>query len=109
MWINLRPDQLAMLKSLLPKVRSRQHKSAIRALLSEISVATAKQENPTLRKYADAAQAEYHEEGELEFDDGAVVSHGEDAGAYVMCWRWVDDETAGVEEEAGCQAVETEG
>lgn len=100
MWINLRKDQLTMLKSLLPKVRNPgKHRSAIRALLSEISVATAEQKNPTLRKYADAARAEYYEEGELEFDDGAVVSHGDDAGAYVMCWRWVDDDTAGVEDD----------
>jgi hypothetical protein len=28
-------------------------------------------------------------DGELEIDDNAVVSHGEDNGAYVQAWVWV--------------------
>ncbi len=35
------------------------------------------------------AKAQYHREGELEFDDDAMVSEGDDNGAYVRCWRWV--------------------
>ena len=31
----------------------------------------------------------YHDEGEIEVDDGAPVSIGEDAGAYVQAWVWV--------------------
>jgi hypothetical protein len=37
----------------------------------------------------------YHEEGEIEVDDGASVSIGEDAGAYVQAWVWVDSEEDG--------------
>jgi len=33
-----------------------------------------------------------HRDGELEFDDGAVVSRGADNGAYVQCWAWVEDD-----------------
>lgn len=29
-------------------------------------------------------------EGELEFDDDAVVSEGDDNGAYLQAWVWVD-------------------
>lgn len=36
-------------------------------------------------------------EGDLECDSDAVVSKGDDPGAYVMCWKWVDDEDAGIE------------
>ncbi len=34
----------------------------------------------------------YHDEGEIEVDDGATVSIGEDAGAYVQAWVWVSSE-----------------
>jgi hypothetical protein len=32
----------------------------------------------------------YQEAGEIEVDDGAPVSIGEGAGAYVQAWVWVD-------------------
>lgn len=41
--------------------------------------------------YLQAARDLYASEGELEFDDNAVVSVSEDGGAYVMGWRWVED------------------
>ena len=34
----------------------------------------------------------YHDEGEIEVDDGAPVPIGEDAGAYVQAWVWVYSE-----------------
>jgi hypothetical protein len=34
----------------------------------------------------------YHRDGELEIDDVAIVSEGDDNGAYVMSWRWVSFE-----------------
>lgn len=38
-----------------------------------------------------AAAKEHHtSEGDLEFDDNAVVSLSDDNGAYVMGWKWVD-------------------
>jgi len=50
--------------------------------------------------YRTSAKADYEDEGELEFDDEAVVSIADcfsDAiGAYVACWRWVRNEDAGV-------------
>lgn len=35
-------------------------------------------------------------EGTLEVDDIAVVSEGDDPGAYVSAWLWVSDEDAGI-------------
>jgi len=40
--------------------------------------------------FVKAAKAEYHSEGEIEIDEGAVVSRGTDSGAYVAAWVWVD-------------------
>ena len=34
----------------------------------------------------------YQEEGEIEVDDGALVSIGKGAGAYVQAWVWVDSD-----------------
>lgn len=47
-------------------------------------------------KYRKAADKLHHREGELEFDDNAPVSIGFDDGAYVMGWKWITDEEAGI-------------
>jgi len=43
-----------------------------------------------LQPYCEAAMEHYQEES-LEIDDDAVVSKGDDDGAYVMAWTWVRD------------------
>lgn len=48
-------------------------------------------------QYLAYAEAHYASEGDLEFDDTAVVSRGDDPGAYVQGWKWVSAEDAGVE------------
>jgi hypothetical protein len=58
------------------------------------------QEDPNDGKYRDAAKKLHHREGELEIDDDAIVSKGDDPGAYVQAWIWVPNSDAGVEEEA---------
>ena len=45
-------------------------------------------------RYLKAAREIYARDGELEFDDCAVVSESDDGGAYVMCWRWIDNADA---------------
>ena len=45
---------------------------------------------PRLQHYRAAARR-HHRDGELEIDPGAVVSKGDDPGAYVMAWLWIDD------------------
>lgn len=37
-------------------------------------------------------------DGEIEMDDDAEVSLGDDPGAYVMVWTWVSNEDAGLHE-----------
>lgn len=43
--------------------------------------------------YRDAVELR---EGDLEMDQDAEVSLGDDPGAYVMVWKWVSDEDAGI-------------
>lgn len=45
----------------------------------------------TVAWYRKQAKERFHKEGELEVDDRAVVSKGEDDGAYVQAWVWVSD------------------
>ncbi len=47
--------------------------------------------NPEFAKYREAASRQARD-GELEIDAGAVVSKGDDPGAYVMAWLWIDDD-----------------
>ena len=37
--------------------------------------------------------------GEIEVDEGAAVSMGNDGGAYVQAWLWVTNEMAGIGDE----------
>ncbi len=57
-------------------------------------------------RYREAARAVYQVDGELEFDPTAVVSKGEDAGAYVMGWQWVADEEIGIESDRELETVD---
>lgn len=56
---------------------------------------------PELTVYADAApEMSCVDDGVCEIDSQgpvAIVSKGEDAGAYVLAWVWVGDEDAGIE------------
>jgi hypothetical protein len=45
----------------------------------------------TDRDYVREAKEQFEREGEIEFDDSPVVSRGEDPGAYVQAWVWVDE------------------
>jgi len=42
--------------------------------------------------YRRTAQLFKGKDGELEVDDNAKISKGDDAGAYVQAWVWVSDE-----------------
>lgn len=48
-------------------------------------------EGPTDETYREAARDRYGCDGEIEIDPGAPVSRGDDPGAYVQAWVWVDD------------------
>jgi hypothetical protein len=58
----------------------------------------------------DLAKQQHHHDGECEIDHNAVISEGDDNGAYVQAWVWVefagsqlDKETIGCD----CGAFET--
>lgn len=42
-------------------------------------------------EFVEAAKVQYQRDGEIEVDDGAIVSRGSDKGAYVAAWVWVYD------------------
>lgn len=46
-------------------------------------------EPPTDEEYIETARQIHGEDGVCEIDEGAVVSRGDDPGAYVQAWVWV--------------------
>ena len=67
------------------------------AICKQIRDAFADLDDATLAKYR-AAAITSSRDGELEIDHGAVVSKGDDDGAYVMAWLWVTDKEAGIDD-----------
>lgn len=59
----------------------------------------------TNAQYRAAAERIHGSEGSVEIDDGAKVSRGDDAGAYVQAWVWVSDEDAKPSDEEGADHV----
>ena len=51
-------------------------------------------ERPSDAAFHGAAKAKHHKEGSVEIDDDALVSVGDDPGAYVQAWIWVEDSEA---------------
>ena len=47
-------------------------------------------DDPRRQQILELARATLAREGELEFDDGTIVSEGNDNGAYLQGWAWVD-------------------
>lgn len=45
---------------------------------------------PDDEEMRELAGQQYGREGECEIDDDAVISRGEDNGAYVQAWVWVE-------------------
>lgn len=46
----------------------------------------------TIDQYRNSAKKHFHSDGEIEIDDKAAVSKGDDEGAYVQAWIWVPDD-----------------
>lgn len=57
--------------------------------------------------YRQKAREKYGSEGEIEIDDNAVISRGDDKGAYVQAWVWVYADAD--EECAECEGPLAEG
>lgn len=68
-------------------------------MLRELLDAFDMPDGPHDEAYRDAAKALHGSDGHCEIDEGAVVSEGEDDGAYIQAWVWVSHEDAGIGEE----------
>lgn len=62
-------------------------------------------EEETKAVYRTAAKRLHHRDGEIEIDEEAEVSLGDDPGAYVQAWVWVSREDAGIPDEEEDNAV----
>lgn len=60
------------------------------------------QNSDEAKAYRETAKRDYNRDGETEIDDGAIVSKGEDDGAYVAAWVWVADVDAGLDTGMEC-------
>ena len=94
MWLNLTDDQITNLRRVL--VGCKTEANAERALVDVDRTIARFIRGPEEDAYFAAACDQHSSDGDLEFDDDAVVSMGEDPGAYVMGWKWVTCEEAGL-------------
>jgi hypothetical protein len=91
MWINVKDKDLTGIISILRNVGATTIADNLQSVMDK-DLETSELDG----LYFGAAKSIYESEGDLEFDDDAVVSKGEDEGAYVMCWKWITDGEAGV-------------
>ena len=87
MWVQLEVEQT---KQLLALARGAQLADIAERIQHYLNLEASRA--PALIRYRRIAEELYGTEGELEFDDDAVVSAGTGDGAYVMGWRWVDSD-----------------
>jgi hypothetical protein len=86
MWHNLTKGDVALIKIALE-----DKGKPFDRIIKELDETIAEQEAPEAVRYREAAE-KLSKDGELEIDSGAIVSMGDDPGAYVMAWVWVPDE-----------------
>lgn len=87
MWINLTPEEIKLIESTIANVDSDE----ARALSRKFAEWQESQQHN--EQYIQTARARYQfaspwTDGDIEIDDDAIVSAGEE-GAYVMGWFWV--------------------
>lgn len=85
MWIQLEPEAFENLAILAESAKLSDVAMRIRhSLLQQ------RQTPNLLEAYRREARTRFSREGLLEIDDDAAVSQGDDAGAYVMAWHWIE-------------------
>lgn len=101
MWINLDPKELEVIDSALYRLMASTAHDEAKAVRDKITEWEKDARSDLHKAYRDAAFMNHHRDGELEIDhesDGTcMVSKGDDPGAYVMAWVWVDNSEAGVD------------
>jgi len=93
-WIRFSDEQLEALKVLVETAPYSGVAGAKEASDTVTSMLEARTEGDP--RYLAYAQENMQSDGDIEFDDDAVISEGGDPGAYVMCWKWVYAADAGV-------------
>lgn len=86
MWINLDDKEVEVVLHALSSEKK------TKPVAERIKEMVADRKNATYEKYRSAVEASDN----LDVDGDAVVSKGDDPGAYVMCWTWVSDTQAGI-------------
>jgi hypothetical protein len=89
MWHNLTKGDAELIKIALKDKGG----APFERIARELDDAIAEQEGPVATAYREAA-FKRSKDGELEVDAGAVVSMGDDPGAYVAAWLWIPKEDA---------------
>ncbi len=84
MWIQIKGTE-EQLTELITQLKA----TGLEEMSHKIEKARADLADPRLQAYRDAAAVR---EGDMECDQDAAVSLGEDPGAYVMTWKWVSDD-----------------
>ena len=64
----------------------------------------ASRQSELVQRYATYARENCQDDGDLEFDDFAIVSVSADRGAYVLAWKWVDQGDVGLTDLEQAQA-----
>lgn len=90
LWIQLSADEINAIRAARDVVaRSKCEVFVpIGAIVERIEKQLAEQSSDEANKYRAAAQATARE-GDLEVDESATVSFGDDPGAYIMSWKWI--------------------
>lgn len=96
MYLNLEPEELALLVAALQFMKVQPAKALGAKLQEKIDLNLNQYSKNVDAAYIAAAQAQHGDEGICEIDDNAIVSIGDDPGAYVMAWVWVDAVDAGI-------------
>jgi len=91
MWINFSKDELGLVKEILILNTSKGCD-----LVRKINEFISRTLGPDTEKYREAAQRSLGTEDNIEIDDDAPISKGNDSGAFVQAWIWVSNEDAGI-------------
>lgn len=81
----------AILEEPETRISDEHRTAALAAIAAAQAVAAEPPGGTTNAEYIALAREEYQRDGEIEIDDDAVISRGDDPGAYVQAWVWVYD------------------
>ena len=98
MWMQCDQEQLCQM---LPILKANP---ALAYLVERIEHYLELEVDPVTAVFRKAAK-ECGSDGDLEFDDDAVVSVGSDPGAYVMGWKWIYNSDADLPEDQASEEI----